>query len=84
MSEEEEKHFQLSNTCCICEKLINDDDEKARDHCHRTGKFKGTADWSCNMNLRLAKKFPIIFQNLRGYDSHLIFYDINNLIWKLT
>ena len=28
MSEEEEEQFQSSNTCWICEKLIDDDDEK--------------------------------------------------------
>ena len=37
MSEEEEQ-FQFSNTCWICEKLIDDCDEKVRDHCHITGK----------------------------------------------
>ena len=37
MSEEEEQ-FQLSNTCWICEKLIDDCDENVRDHCHITGK----------------------------------------------
>ena len=47
MSEEEEK-FQLSNVCWICEKLIDNDDEEVRDHCHVTGKFRGAAHWSCN------------------------------------
>ena len=43
MSEEEEQ-FQSSNTCLICEKRIDDDDnEKFRDHCHVTGTFRGTA-----------------------------------------
>ena len=37
MSEEKEQ-FQLSNICWICEKLIDDDDEKVRDHCHINGK----------------------------------------------
>ena len=46
MSEEEEQ-FQSSNTCWISEKLIDDDDEKVRDHCHVTGKFIGVAHWSC-------------------------------------
>ena len=32
MTEEEEK-FQSSNTCWICEKLIDDVDEKVRNHC---------------------------------------------------
>ena len=38
MSEEEEQ-LQSRNTCWICEKLIDDDDEKVRDHCHITRNF---------------------------------------------
>ena len=45
MSEEEEHLFKQSNCCWICEKLIDNDDEKVRDHCHVTG--KGAAHWSC-------------------------------------
>ena len=41
MIEEEEGQFQSSNTCWICVKLTDDDDEKVRDHCHITGKFRG-------------------------------------------
>ena len=33
-----EEQFQSSNTCWICEKLIEDDDEKVGDHCHITGR----------------------------------------------
>ena len=73
MSEEEEQ-FQLRN---ISEKFNDNDDEKVRDHCHRTGKYRGTAHWSCNINLQLSKKVPVIFDNLRGYDSHLIFNKLN-------
>ena len=54
MSEEEEQ-FQSSNTFWICEKPIDDDDEKVRDHCNVTGKFK--IHWSCNVNLQLTKNF---------------------------
>ena len=43
MSEKEKKQFQLSNTCWICKRLIDNDDKKARDHCHITRKFRGTA-----------------------------------------
>ena len=41
MIEEEEGQFQSSNTCSICVKLTDDDDEKIRDHCDITGKFRG-------------------------------------------
>ena len=68
---EEEEQFQSSNTCCICKNLI--EDVKVTNHCHITGKCRGTAHWSCNINLQLIKKVPVIFHNLRGYDSHLFF-----------
>ena len=80
---EEEEQFQPSNVCWMCEKLIDDDDEKVRDHCHITGKFRGAAHWSCNINLQLTKKVPVIFHNLRGYDSHLIFCELNKFDVKI-
>ena len=83
MSEEEEHLFQQSNSCWICKKLIDNDDEKVRDHCHVTGKFRGAAHWSCNINLQLTKKVPVIFHNLRGYDSHLIFCELNKFDVKI-
>ena len=46
---EEEEQFQSSNPCWICEKLIDNDDEKVRDHDHITGKFGRAAHWSCNI-----------------------------------
>ena len=48
MTEKEEEQFQSSNTCWIWKKLIDDDDEKIRDYCHVTGRFRGAAHWSCN------------------------------------
>ena len=53
MSEGEQ--FQSSNTCWIFEKPIDDDDEKVRDHCHVTGKFRGVAHWSCKIFNSLKK-----------------------------
>ena len=79
----EEKQFQSSKTCWICEKLIKKDDGKVRDHCHITGKFRGAAQWGRNINLQLTKKVPVIFHNLRGYDSHLIFYELKKIDVKL-
>ena len=50
MSEEEEYLLQQSSSCWICRKIINDDDEKVRNHCHVKGKFREAARWSCNIN----------------------------------
>ena len=49
MSEEEEHLFQQSNSCWICKKLINHDDEKVRNHCHITSKFRRAAHQNCNL-----------------------------------
>ena len=83
MSEEEEHLFQQSNSCWICKKLIDNDEEKVRDHCHVTGKFRGAAHWSCNINLQLTKNVPVIFHNLKGYDSYLIFYELKKFDMKI-
>ena len=77
---EEKEQFQPSNTCWICEKLIYNDDEKVRDRCHITGKFRGATHWSCKINLHLTKNVSVIFHNLRGFDSHLIFCELNKIL----
>ena len=79
----EEEHFQSSNTCWICEKLIDNDNEKVRDHCHINGKCKGGGQWGCNINLQLTEKVPVIFHNLRGCNSHLIFCELNKFDVKI-
>ena len=84
MGEEEEEQFQTISTCWICEKLIGNSNEKVKDHCYVTGKFRGAAHWSCNINLQLTKKVPVIFHNLIGYDSHLIFDELKNFDVKIS
>ena len=84
ISEDEEYLFQESNNCWICEKRIDNDDEKVRDHCHVTGKFRGAAHWSCNINLQLTEKVPVIFHNLKGYDTHLIFCKLDKFNVKIS
>ena len=82
MSEEEEHLFQQSNSCWICGKIINDEDEKVRDHCHVTGKFRRAAHWDCNF--QLTKRIPVIFHNLKGYDSHLVFSVLHKFDIKIS
>ena len=64
-------------------KLIDNDEEKVRDHCHLTGKFRGAVHWDCNINFHLTNTVPVIFRNLRAYDSLLIFneFDKKLMIW---
>ena len=82
MTEKEEHLFQQSNNCWICKKLIDNENEKVRDHCHLTGKFRGAARWDCNINFQLTKEIPVIFHNLKGYDSNLIFSELHKFNLK--
>ena len=75
---EKEEQFQSSNISWIC-----DDDETVRDNCHLTEKFRSATHWSSNINLQLSRKVPVTFQNLRGYDSHLIFNKLNKFDVKI-
>ena len=84
MSEEEEHLFKQSNICWICKKIIDNDEDKVRDYCHVTDKFRGAALGSCNINLKLTKKVPVIFHNLRGYDSNLIFNELDKFDVKIS
>ena len=78
MSAEEEEMFQNACSCWICGRLFDSMDEKVRDHCHISGKFRGAAHFSCDVNFKISKKVPVVFHNLKGYDGHLIMKELSN------
>ena len=68
-TEEDRKQFNKASDCWICgEELGND---RVRDHCHFTGRYRGPAHNSCNLKYRKPKNISVFFHNLSGYDSHL-------------
>ena len=68
-TEEDRKHFNNASDCWICgEELGND---RVRDHCHFTGRYRGPAHNRCNLKYRKPKNISVFFHNLSGYDSHL-------------
>ena len=42
-----------------------DKDVKIREHCHTTGKHRGSAHRDCNINIKLIRKIPVVFHNLK-------------------
>ena len=76
MTIEDEEAYQSSNDCWICDEEITKN--IVRDHRHITGKYRGPAHRECNLKLRIPRKLPIIFHNLKGYDGHLIFRELSN------
>ena len=72
--------FRTAETCHLCDKPLEGD--SVRDHCHITGKYQGAAHTACNLKLRLNPKttaIPVVFHNLRGYDSHLLMQAISKV-----
>ena len=84
LTEEEENEFQSSTQCYLCGKDYTKDDIKHRDHDHLTGQYRGSAHQTCNMQYSYKNyKLPVIFHNLKGYDSHLIIKAFNNKNFKI-
>ena len=75
-TKEDEKQFNKASDCWICgEELKND---RVRDHCHYTGRYRGAAHNNCNLNYSKPKGVPVFFHNLTGYDSHLFIKNLGS------
>ena len=68
--EKEREDFERATECWICQGKLKGDD-KVRDHCHYTGKYRGAAHNKCNLKYKKPSFIPVVFHNLSGYDSHL-------------
>ena len=87
MTKDDEEKFKKANECHICNKKYTNEDIRVRDHCHITGKYRGSTHQECNLQLRVNPeeiKIPVIFHNLRGYDSHFIMQEIGEIVKKHT
>ena len=87
MTKEDEEKFEKAKECHICDKKYTEKDIRVRDHCHITGKYRGSAHQECNLKLRINPeeiKIPVIFHNLRGYDSHFIMQEIGAIVKNNT
>ena len=67
---EEAERFERETKCWICNEEF-DGDDKVKDHCHFTGRYRGAGHNECNLNYRKPNFTPVVFYNLSGNDSHL-------------
>ena len=74
LTKEEEDNYNKENICHICKKEFNND--KVRDHCHFTGKYRGAAHNTCNLRYEIPKNIPVIFHNGFTYDYHFIIKEL--------
>ena len=70
ITSDQEHELRQALNCHICEEPLGTD--RVRDHCHLSGNFRGAAHNDCNLNYKFTGRIPVIFHNLRGYDSHLL------------
>ena len=76
ITEEEQEQFNQASNCWICKKKLNLQD-RVRDHCHYTGRYRGPACNICNLKYSKPNNISVFFHNLTGYDSHLIIKKLN-------
>ena len=82
MTDEDMDDFNRSNKCYICNEKYVEGVKPIKDHCRITGSYLGSAHDACCSKLRMNPdkiRVPIIFHNLRGYDSHLIMQQIGKI-----
>ena len=65
LKNKEIKSYEKQNVCHICKEKFCDDKnkKKVKDHCHSTGKFRGTAYSKCNLRYEVPKEIPIVFHD---------------------
>ena len=66
--------YNNQKVCYICKKEFIDD--KVRDHCHYTGKYRGAAHNTCNLKYKIPKNIPVIFHNGSTYNYHFIIREL--------
>ena len=70
---EKDEDYKNNNICRFCEK--NTEYDKVRDHCLLTGRHRGPAHNTCNINVQEKDSNfkPFVFRNFTNYDCHMFF-----------
>ena len=79
LTRENEQAFQAATVCHICHKPLGNDKVRDHDHLQAGHNYRGAAHNACNLNFKQAQFIPVVFHNLRGYDSHIIMSGVGKL-----
>ena len=74
----------VGSKCWICDNDYIDNNVKIKDNCHITGKYRDNAHKDCKINVKLNHKTPVVFHNLKTYDSHLIIQELDKFNLKIN
>ena len=79
-----ESSHQDAEVCYISRKIILKNLSKSinyqnvRDHCHYTGKYRGTEHSICNLKFNVLNEIPAAFHNGSNYGYHFIIKELAN------
>lgn len=63
--------YEGATVCYACKRGFNND--KVRDHCHFTGRYRGALHSDCNLKFGFRNlTIPVFAHNNSGYDSHML------------
>lgn len=65
--------------CQICEQLFEEEEERVRDHCHLTGRFRNPVYSKCHLGYQLPYYVPVVLHNLQNIGSHFL---IKEFAWE--
>ena len=83
MTKKGDENFENSTKCWICGIGYIDSDARVRDHCHISGKYRGSAHGDCNIKVKINHKSLIAFHCLKNYDSHLLMPELGKFEFKM-
>ena len=83
MTKKEVVDLKGSTKSWICDNVYVDGDVTVRDHCHVTGKCRGSAQWDCNIKIKLNKKIHVVFHNLKSNNFHLMMQELGKFNFKI-
>ena len=79
LTHEEKETHESQKICHICEQEFCTNEknkkefklnQKVRDHCHFTGKYRGAVHSICNLRYKTPKVIPVVFHNGSTYHCH--------------
>ena len=65
-------YLSRATACSICGGGFAPNAVRCLEHDHWTGRIRGVAHGSCNLNYKEPRVMPVFFHNLSGYDGHFL------------
>ena len=88
LSAEEKSQHKKATSCYVCNCDFTAENRKVKkkvqDHCHVLGNYRGAACNTCNLGMKMTTTIPVIFHNLKGYDSHLLLPELGKFNKKIS